>query len=89
MITKLETINIDAEEIFKVLKIPKSVGSFPTSNFHSSESISDKDLQNIFKKYPKKLILDLYRHYKEDFILFDYKIDDYLNRDSQSNGDTL
>lgn len=77
IITKVETLDEDSDEIFKILKIPKSVGHFPKSNFHSN-FVSEEFLKELYKKLPRELVIRLYAHYEEDFVLFGYGIEEYL-----------
>jgi hypothetical protein len=77
IITKVETLDQDSDDIFKILKIPKFVGPFPKSNFHSN-SVTEEFLKEIFRKLPKELVMRLYSHYEEDFVLFGYGFEEYL-----------
>ena len=73
----METLDEDSDEIFKILKIPKFVGHFPKSNFHSNY-VSEDFLKELYKKLPRELVNRLYAHYEEDFVLFGYGIEEYL-----------
>ena len=81
IIIKLETLDSEIEDVFRILKVPKFVGKFPSGNFHSgSKNVTDELVKNIYRSLPNELVLDLYEHYREDFILFDYEIETWLNR---------
>ena len=88
LISKLEDVGEESEFIMKKLNAPKRIGAFPISSFHStSKKIAgkvEKGEKNphaeVFRKIDPDLVMKVYKKYYYDFLLFDYSVENYLNK---------
>jgi hypothetical protein len=75
-IGKYETIEEDLKRFLTYLGL-KSIDSNDHNYFTTGKT--KENYKSMYSQLPKKLICDLKYFYKDDFRLFDYRLEDYLN----------
>ena len=75
IMARLDTLSMDSEQIFKSIQVSASL---PRSHV-TRDNTTDNTVASYYSTISKDLLDKLLDIYKFDFLLFDYRVDEYHN----------